>query len=111
MLEKIQSLQESWDDHGHWYMADHKRDEAEAGEAHLNAWAGKVAPQVWRYLTKREDRAFLFEDIEEALVYAGGNIDEAIENLTTNYGDGFDDRSETLSAAERNPGMTGKYHD
>ena len=56
---------------------------------------------------------FALAEVEAALVEADGNIEEATEALyEIAREEGHDDpRSETLSAAERNPGMTGKYHD
>ncbi len=111
MADKIRSLQESWDEVGHEYMALHKRDEAEAGEAHLNDWVADNSLEI-RLQIYKQGFLFALAEVEAALVEAGGNIEEATEALyEIAREEGHDDpRSETLTAAERNPGMAGRYH-
>ena len=75
MLEKIQTLKESWGKTGQAYTWDHEGDETAARAEHLRDWAGTVSIEVWEYFQKTEGVLWQLplDVIEKFLIKANGD--------------------------------------
>ena len=110
MTNTIQSLEDSWKEHGADYLEDTKDTEDIAREKHLKDWVGDNSLAIWRHAAKELGVDFDFAEIEEALIEAEGNIKGALEVLRQEAeGDYFwiSVQEEALTAAERNLSLIG----
>ena len=108
MTNTIQSLENSWKEHGADYLEDSPEDEAR--EKHLKDWVGDNSLAIWRHAAKELGVDFDFAEIEDALIEAEGNIKGALEVLRQEAeGDYFwlSVFEEALTPAERNPDLVG----
>ena len=76
MTNTIQTLEDSWKEHGADYLED---TEDKAQEKHLKDWVGDNSLAVWRHAAKELGVDFDILEIEGALLEAGGDIEQAIE--------------------------------
>ena len=108
MTNTIQSLENSWKEHGADYLEDSPEDIAR--EKHLKDWAGDNSLELWQHVAKELGVDFEFSEIEEALIEAEGNINGTLEILRQSAeGDYFwlSVVEEAPTAAERNPSLIG----
>jgi hypothetical protein len=110
MLEKIQTLSDSWEDNKADYLEDYPEDKARA--EHLADWAGDHSSEVWKYFQKKDGILWQlpYDVIEDRLIKAGGDVDLAVDLIYAYLKEddpGYDVRSEALTAAERNPSLVG----
>ena len=106
-MKEIQTVKDSWKEYKLEYLANHPGDKKQAKAAHFADWLSDYEEAIAELAGQFYGYTFTVEEVREALQKAKGDVHAAVAALEDEVDlDDIDPRTEALTPAQRNPGLT-----